>query len=70
MQSRKVSLSDPGLVEKNGHRGNAWKKAEDYGFDMSLIESNLRLSSWERLKRHDRALQAVMRLGRIKRQTV
>jgi hypothetical protein len=35
---------------------SAWKAAEAYGFDMSLIEANLRRTPAERLRAHTRAL--------------
>lgn len=37
--------------------GPAWKEAEAAGFDMSLVEENLRMSPWERLLDHGRALR-------------
>jgi hypothetical protein len=35
---------------------DAWKAAEAYGFDMSLVESNLRRTPAERILSHCRAL--------------
>jgi len=43
-------------------KGPAWREAEAYGFDMSLIESNLRLSPRERIRRHNRALRTAISL--------
>ena len=37
--------------------GPAWKEAEAAGFDMSLVEENLRMTPWERLLDHGRALR-------------
>jgi hypothetical protein len=36
--------------------GPAWRAAEAYGCDMSLIESNLRRTPAERIRDHSRAL--------------
>jgi len=41
------------------HSGPAWRAAVEQGEDMSLVEENLRLSSWERLLANDRALALV-----------
>lgn len=40
----------------------AWKRAEAYGIDMSLLESNLRHTVAERLRQHDAALQTLLAL--------
>jgi hypothetical protein len=37
-------------------RTSAWEAAEAYGFDMSLIEANLRRTPAERIRAHARAL--------------
>jgi hypothetical protein len=34
----------------------AWKAAEKAGYDMSLVESNLRKTPYERIRAHSRAL--------------
>ena len=39
--------------------GPAWRAAYDEGIDMALIEDTLRLTPWERLLQHDRALALV-----------
>jgi len=39
---------------------DAWKAAEDYGCDMSLIEDNLRKTPQERLRFHNQALNALL----------
>jgi len=49
------------MVVKNK---SAWSRAEESGIDMSLIESNLRLSVTERLHRHDAALNTILKLRR------
>jgi hypothetical protein len=36
--------------------GPAWRTACEMGLDMSLIESNLEMSPWDRLLQNDRAL--------------
>jgi hypothetical protein len=41
---------------------SAWAAAEDYGCDMSLLESNLRKTPAERLRAHGRALAAALAL--------
>jgi hypothetical protein len=41
---------------------SAWQVAEEYGFDMSLVEDNLRLTPWERIRRHSRALAMALTL--------
>lgn len=45
-----------------GHYATAWKRAEAYGMDMSLIRANLNLSVAERLRRHDVALWTMQAL--------
>jgi hypothetical protein len=47
--------------------GKAWKRAEQYGFDMSLIEANLRRTPWERIRQHDRALATALALKQAMR---
>jgi hypothetical protein len=41
------------------HRDSAWAEAEASGIDMTLIEQTLRLTVWERLVEHQRALERV-----------
>ncbi|HSF07371.1 MAG TPA: hypothetical protein VLG10_16445 [Methylomirabilota bacterium] len=41
---------------------SAWKEAEAYGFDMSLIEANLRRTPAERIRAHARALALAIAL--------
>jgi len=41
---------------------SAWEEAERAGFDMSLIEHNLTLSVWERIRAHSRALEMALAL--------
>ena len=40
----------------------AWKAAEAYGFDMSLIEANLRRTPAERIRLHARTLALALAL--------
>ena len=42
--------------------GPAWRAAEAYGFDMSVIESNLRRTPRERIRVHNRELQTTAQL--------
>ena len=41
---------------------SAWKAAKAYGFDMSLIEANLRRTPAERIRLHARALALAVAL--------
>ena len=43
-------------------KGPAWKAAEAYGFDMSLIECSLELTPAERIRQHSQALKTAMML--------
>ncbi|MEW6355847.1 MAG: hypothetical protein AB1696_05965 [Planctomycetota bacterium] len=45
-------------------KGPAWRAAEAYGFDMSLIESNLHMTPMERIRAHDRVLNTILDLKR------
>jgi hypothetical protein len=47
---------------KEQPKGLAWRAAEAHGFDMSLVEANLRRTPRERLLAHDRALRTAQRL--------
>ncbi len=42
----------------------AWKAAEKDGHDMSLVESNLRKTPYERIHAHNRALATAVMLRR------
>ena len=42
--------------------GPAWRAAADYGFDMSLVESALRMSPEQRIEEHQRALNLVLEI--------
>lgn len=46
---------------------SAWRRAEEYGFDMSLVEENLRLTPAQRLRAHSSALALADRLREAKR---
>ena len=45
---------------------SAWKAAEAYGFDMSLIEANLRRTPAERIRMHARTLALGLQLRAIR----
>lgn len=51
-----------GDTEPKPRQASAWKTAEAYGFDMSLIEANLRRTPAERIRVHARALELAMAL--------
>ena len=55
----KTKHSDP---QKGPPAFLAWKRAEAYGIDMSLLEANLRLTFVERMRRHDAALRSLLSL--------
>jgi len=52
----------PDAGQPLGKPGPAWKAAEAYGFDMSLIEANLALTPLERIRAHNRALNTALEL--------
>ena len=43
-------------------RGPAWRAAEEYGLDMSLVEDALRKPVAQRLREHDSALSTLLML--------
>jgi hypothetical protein len=50
-------------LNRSGHRkASAWEAAEKQGHDMSLIESNLRKTPYERIRAHNRALATAVML--------
>jgi hypothetical protein len=56
-------MIDPAtLAQMNGEyampsdAGPAWRAAHEAGHDMSVIESSLELTSWQRMQQHDAAL--------------
>jgi hypothetical protein len=51
-----------GETEPQDTGQSAWKAAEAYGFDMSLIEANLRRTPAERIRLHARALELALAL--------
>ena len=56
-------MPDVGEIEPEPrHVGTAWKSAEAYGFDMSLIEANLRRTPAERIRLHARTLALALAL--------
>ena len=42
--------------------GPEWRAACDYGFNMSLVESSLRMSLEDRLRQHQYALNLILQL--------
>jgi len=46
---------------------DAWKEAERFGIDMSLLLANLRRTPLERIRAHDRALSLAMALRQAMR---
>ena len=57
-------MPDVGKIEPEPKdvRTSAWKAAEAYGFDMSLIEANLRRTPAERIRMHARTLTLALAL--------
>ena len=43
---------------------DAWEELAATGYDVSLLEENLRLTPLERIRQHDRARAAVLELRR------
>lgn len=52
------------LNKPMGSRSVAWEAAEKEGYDMSLVESNLRKTPYERIRVHSRALATAVMLRR------
>jgi hypothetical protein len=50
------------LKRKDKPQSKAWRAAERYGCDMSLIEINLRKTPQERIRAHARALRLAQAL--------
>lgn len=54
------------LAQMNGQyfmppdAGPAWREAAEYGFDMSLIESSLRLTPEQRLAEHQQVIDFLL----------
>ena len=57
-------MTDVGEIEPEPKEGgtSAWETAEAYGFDMSLIEANLRRTPADRIRAHARALALAITL--------
>lgn len=57
-------MPDVGEIEPEPKDGgtSAWEAAEAYGFDMSLIEANLRRTPADRIRAHARALALAIAL--------
>ncbi len=49
-------------------KGKAWRAAEAYGIDMSLVETNLRKTAAQRIRAHCRALRAALALRQAGKQ--
>ncbi|MCK5529495.1 MAG: hypothetical protein KAI74_07405 [Kiritimatiellae bacterium] len=49
-------------MNKSNKQTSAWMLAEEYGCDMSLLETNLRKSPSERIKAHQHALNTALML--------
>ncbi len=59
------SAKEPADMKPNQsatYRLAAWKAAEKAGHDMSLIESNLRKTPYQRIRAHSRALATAVML--------
>lgn len=52
-------MNDESDREQLNPSGPAWRTAEEYGVDMSLLEYLMSLTPAERLARHDQALALV-----------
>ncbi|MDA1139437.1 MAG: hypothetical protein O3B01_12710 [Planctomycetota bacterium] len=55
--------------ERPRNRGPAWKAAEDYGFDMSLVEANLSKTPAERVRQHCEAVDFALKLRKVMRES-
>jgi lipopolysaccharide biosynthesis protein len=53
-----------GMIAQRPRPGKAvaWRAAEKVGYDMSLVESNLRKTPYERIRAHNRALATAVML--------
>jgi len=60
----KEPSADPDLVLRDQ---SAWETARAQGVDMSLIELNLEMAPWERLEKHDQAIQFADELRNARR---
>jgi hypothetical protein len=43
-------------------KGPAWRAAEEFGIDMSLVEDSLRKPVWRRIQEHRSALSLALKL--------
>ncbi len=55
-------------VRTSARPATAWQAAEAAGFDMSVVEMNLRRTPWERIRNHNRALALADELRQAMRQ--
>lgn len=44
--------------------GSAWRRAEEFGVDMTLLEKSLRMTPAQRVEAHERALALAEELSR------
>jgi hypothetical protein len=59
----RIAEEPPALPRK----GPAWRAAEEYGLDMSLVEESLRKTPWQRIQEHQSALETVLMLKKAYR---
>lgn len=57
--SKTVQSASEASTQARPVYGPAWRKAEEQGLDMSLIEENLAKTPWERMQDHAGALRLV-----------
>jgi len=61
-------IDEETLAQMNGKymmppdAGPAWRAAVEFGFDMSLVEESLRLTTEERIEQHQGALDLALQL--------
>jgi len=53
---------DTQTTKDRSSRGPAWKAAEEYGFDMSIVEANLLKTPAERVRQHCEVLELGLKL--------
>lgn len=53
---------EPTAETKEWIPGPAWRAAEEYGIDMSLVTDSLRRPVWQRIQQHDSALSTLLML--------
>jgi hypothetical protein len=55
-------MKKPRPQHRSTGKPDPWQEAERYGFDMSVVEANLRKTPLERIRAHDRALSLALAL--------